>query len=394
MDLETVQLLLSPDGERILDEARLLEGSLLTRLTALRKRCPARVAGAALSLLDLRKRATRKFSRAGRMFFTPEALEQASSETVSAYRAERFKKNACVLDLACGIGGDTIGLAGRCSVTAVDRDPVRIAMAKRNVKVYGLSERVKFTCADVAEIPLDADAAFLDPSRRIGARRTVRLDQMSPSTEFLHRLIASIPNAAIKLSPATDYAEMESLGGEIEFISESGECKEALVWLGDFMTASKRATVLPSRDTLIFEETPEVAVGMPGRYLYEPDACVIRAHLVEHLANRIGAWKVDERIAYLSSDALVETPFADAYEVLDSLPFNLRLVSQHLNAMSAGRVIVKKRGVPFEPREIEKKLKTKGRRELVLVLTRFSDKLHALICVPVAAGAAGESGEQ
>jgi len=382
MDLETLQFLLTPDGARLLDEAKCLDGSFLTRLTTLRKKHPAAVASAALELLELRKRGERKFTHAGDMFFTREALEQASSEVISTYRAERFARDSHVLDLACGIGGDTIGLARRCFVTAVDRDPVRLAMAKRNLEVYGRADRVEFVCADVTQIPLETDSAFLDPSRRTEGRRVVRLTQLSPPLEFIRRLTESIPNSAIKLSPGTDYDELEALHGEIEFISERGECKEALVWFGGFKTVSRRATILPGSHTMEYEPVPATAVSAPGKYLIEPDPCIIRAHLVENLANRIGAWKIDARIAYLASDKLVETPFADTYEVLDVLPFNLKAIQKRLRELDAGKVVVKKRGVPFEPMEIERRLKVQGSRELILVLTRISEKPYALICLP------------
>lgn len=382
MNLDTARFLLSPEGDQLLEEAASLRGSFLTRLTALRKQYPAEIAGSALDLLELRLRASKKFTRADCMFFTREALEQASSEVISTYRAERFPADGRVLDLACGIGGDTIGLARRCLVTAVDRDPVRVEMARRNLEVYGLAEKVTFICADVTEIPLEANAAFLDPSRRSDGRRIVKLSQLSPPLEFLRKLSEAIPSCAVKLSPATDYSELESLGGEIEFISESGECKEALIWLGDFKTAIRRATVLPGRDTIIYEPVESIPVRPPGKYVHEPDPAVIRAHLVEQFAAEVGAWKLDEQIAYLSSDSLVETPFGTAYQILDSLPFNLKALSRRLREWDAGRVIVKKRGVPFEPREIEQRLRTSGSRELIVIITRIAKRPHALICLP------------
>lgn len=382
MDLETIQFLLSPDGAQLLERAKSLEGTFLQRVTILRRDYPAQAASAALELLDLRKRAERKFSRASEMFFTRESLEQASDEVISAYRAERFPPDGQVLDLACGIGGDTISLAGRCFVRAVDNDPVRIAMAARNLEVYGLSSRVEFICDDVSNIPLEADAAFLDPSRRPGQRRVTSLSEVSPPLEFIRNLIAAVPDCAVKLSPATDDSELESLGGEIEFLSEGGECKEALVWFGGFKTADRRATILPGRATLVESTVQPVNIGRPGKFLYEPDPCMIRAHFVEQVANIIGAWQMDARIAYLSSDSLIHTPCATAYQVLDTLPFNLKSINRRLRELGAGKIIVKKRGVPFDPLEIERKLRLEGNREFILVLTRISDKPHAVICVP------------
>ena len=63
------------------------ESSRLPALDALRKRFPADLAAAALETTLLRKRATVKFAKAEEMFFTREALEQATGEAVAAYRA-------------------------------------------------------------------------------------------------------------------------------------------------------------------------------------------------------------------------------------------------------------------------------------------------------------------
>ncbi len=61
-------------------------------------------------------------------------------------------------------------------------------------------------------------------------------------------------------------------------------------------------------------------LGAPGRYLYDPDPAVGRAGLVETLAPSLGAWKLDERIAYLTSDAAVETLFARRFVVRSVVP--------------------------------------------------------------------------
>lgn len=380
IDVAATEFLLSSEGAELLAYARSLSGDFLKRLTTLRKRYSPDVSSAALELLELRHRAARKFTRADEMFFVREALEQSSCETISRYRAERFPEGVCVLDLGCGIGGDTIGLASRGPVIAVDRDPVRLAMARRNIEVYGLANRVRFVRADITEIPLRADAAFLDPSRRAEGRRLRHLADLSPSVDFIDRLIREIRDCAIKLSPATPDEELDALGGEIEFVSEGGECKEAVAWFGCMKTADRRATVLPRRATITRRPMEPVEVREPGRYLIEPDACVVRAHLVEQFAHDIGAWKIKDLIAYLSADQLVESPLGDAYEILESMPFNPKAVNHHLREMDAGKIIVKKRGVPFEPEEVERKMKLTGSKVFVLVLTRIRGKVWALIC--------------
>jgi len=95
-------------------------------------------AGAALETTLLRQRGAAKFSRAADMYFTRAALEQASAEVVSTYRADRIASAGFqhVADLGCGIGGDSISLAARVKVIGVDWDPVRVAMAQENLHAY------------------------------------------------------------------------------------------------------------------------------------------------------------------------------------------------------------------------------------------------------------------
>jgi SAM-dependent methyltransferase len=383
MDIETVDYLLSPEGATLLAAASSLSGSLLQRLTTLRKHYPAHLANAAVETLELRKRAEKKFSRAHQMFFTREALEQSSGEVISGYRAERYAEGSCVLDIACGIGGDTISLAQRCRVIAVDSDPVRIKMAEHNASVYGVSDNVRFICANAEDIDISADAAFIDPSRRVGGRRTINLSEISPSAEFIHRLHDAIPNTGVKLSPMMNDDDLRSLGGGMEFISQSGECKEAVVWYGSLCHASLSATVLPIRATICHADDVEAPIREPGRFIYEPEPCIIRAHLVDELAVNLGAWKLDASIAYLSSDERVDSPFWRGYKVEDFLPFNVKHLSRRLRELGIGRVIVKKRGVPFEPAEMEKRFKGPGEREAVLILTRIGDRHWAFICAPI-----------
>jgi hypothetical protein len=120
-----------------------------------------------------------------------------------------------------------------------------------------------------------------------------------------------------------------------------------------------------------------------ARYLYEPDAAVIRAHLVEHLAVAIGATKVDEQIAYLTADELIETPFATAYRVKEGIPFGLKRINQYLRTLDVGELVIKKRGLAIDPERFRRQLKYGGEQDrVVLVLTRIRDQPTALICRP------------
>src|SRR5690606_32783931 len=83
--------------------------------------------------------------------------------------------------------------------------------------------------------------------------------------------------------------------------------------------------------------------GPPGRYLYEPDGAVIRAHLVAEVARELDGGLVDPAIAYITADAHRPTPYATAYEITDRLPFNVKKLKALLRERRVGTLTVKKR---------------------------------------------------
>jgi len=383
--LETLDFLLSERGAAVLEALKpddLHDRAVLGTLTRLRRSCSPQEAAAAVALARLRLRARAKFPRAAEMFFTEEALQQASGETISRYRARRYAAFDRVADLGCGIGGDTIGLAtAGHEVIAVDRDLLRARLARANARVLGLGERVHIVCADLRQQWWGTSAAFVDPSRRVGGRRVFSIYEMEPPLPDILALRDRTPHMGVKVHPGVDDLGLPS-DCEVEFISEGGTCKEAVLWFGDLSTGvPRRATLLPGEHTLAWEPVEPVPVGPPGAYLYEPDPAVIRAHVVEHLAWRIGARKLDEEIAYLTGDRAIQTPFARCYPVWEALPFNLKELNRRLRALGVGSVVVKKRGSAVDPEAFRRRLKTvPGGRSAVVVLTQAAGRPIMLIC--------------
>jgi hypothetical protein len=323
------------------------------------------------------------------MYFTRQALEQASAEVVCRYRAQRFVVYSRVVDLCCGIGGDALALASQGEVLAIDIDPVRTRMAQANAGVYGVEDHLCTKCADVTSATLPKKvAAWADPSRRVAGRRVYTTEAYQPPLSVLLELTNRAPGTGIKLSPGVDYAELHALLGarayEVEIISVRGEAREAVLWLGELCTARRRATLLPGEQTLVERPLAErVPVTSVAQYLYEPDAAVIRAHLVEHLAVEIGATKIDEQIAYLTADDRIGTPFATAYRVEASMPFGLKRINRYLGTLDIGELVIKKRGLAIDPEQFRRRLKYGGGKDrVVLVLTRVRDRPTALVCWP------------
>lgn len=386
--------LLTPGGQEVLRAAEALaprEEAYLSALGALRRAMPRAsraLVGAALDTTLLRARARRKFSRASGMYFTREALEQATIETVGKYHARRFAGAACVADLGCGVGGDTLHLAATHEVTAVDRDELRLIMARENLAAYEAQARL--VRADLTSpgflraLGLKRSAIFCDPSRREAGRRTFNIRDYSPPLPMVLGWQHAWPERpmGIKLSPGVDLQHLSGIEGEVEFISFEGELKEAMLWLGPLRGVPRRATLLPLEESLIAASPEAAPLSDPSGYLYEPDPAVMRAGLVAELAHRIGAAQIDPDIAYLTSSRLVPTPFARAFAIEATMPFGLKRLREWLRVRGVGKVVIKKRGSPLEPRELEHALRLRGDASRTLFLTHVRGEPYVLVGEP------------
>ncbi|MFO0846102.1 MAG: class I SAM-dependent methyltransferase [Gemmataceae bacterium] len=383
MDLAQLQALQTAEGQVLLAQAAELapdESTFLACFNKLSKFASSGLTRAALETALLRRKARAKFRLADRMFFTREALEQASSEPVSRHRARRFTGLPCVADLCCGVGGDALALAEGTHVFAVDRDPLRLAMARLNVAAYGGISQATFLEGDVLHIGLPRlDGAFVDPDRRVGGRRTLSVHACQPPLpSLLTRLPRDIP-IGVKLAPGVPLQELREFDAEAEFVSLGGELKECVLWPGPGRTATRRATLLPGSETLTAGEAALPPAGEPEGWLYDPDPAVVRAGLVAELAGQIGAKPLDASIAYLTSREPIDTPFAKRYAIAAAMPFHLHRLRDYLREHRVGRVQVTRRGSPVEPAEVERKLKLSGDEFRTVVLTRVLGRPFALI---------------
>ncbi len=402
--------LLTSQAQQVLAEYSTLDlssSALMKASETLRQTFSADQVNTILTTIRLRQRAKAKFSKAENMYFTQDALEQASADVVTAYRARRFESYDNVLDLCCGIGGDAIGLAAFSEnearrVHGVDLDPVRLAMATENVRAYGGRQRFVTHCQDVHDAvrSLESNAWFVDPARRVSAdhgqsaerakqnqkKRIFDPEECSPPLSQVLAWRDFSPNGGVKLGPGIDHALVPA-DAEIEFISVKNEVREAVMWFGGLSTGDgvRRATLLPDGHSIFTVKEPDeddVPVLPLGRWIHEPDKAVIRAHLVRTLAVQNKAWRIDGQIAYLSTDSIVASPFWASYEVETWMPFSKQKLKKYLKEKNVGDVILKKRGSRVDLDQLRPALKGKGAETRVVFLTQINDKPVAIIAHP------------
>lgn len=113
-------------------------------------------------------------------------------------------------------------------------------------------------------------------------------------------------------------------------------------------------------------------VGPVGEWIVEPDPAVIRSGLVSVLAAELGGWLLDPHIAYIAgSGKLAGTPFGSGFQVLAEVPFARKALRRWLTTNGIGNVVIKKRGLELDPRELRRQLRLSGEGpELTLIMTR------------------------
>jgi len=393
MDVDSLATLLTPPGVRAVEAAtdELDAGSDPLRVaTEIRRRfdqLPPAIAAAAISQAQLRRRGRAKFGAAADlMWFTPEGLEQATRAEVADHRAMRFARlydqlgrQPRIADLCCGIGSDLRALAtAGCDVTGFDRDSLTVDVARANLRALAIPA-ARVECADVEALDRSPfDAAFLDPARRLDGRRTFDVHAYSPPWPYVAGLLASMP-AAVKVAPGIPH-ELVPTGVEAEWVSFAGNLKEAVLWSGSLATkgVSRRATLLPSGATLLPDDVV-ATTGEPLRYLYEPDDAVVRAHLVAELAGLVGGRLLDATTAYVTSDRLIATPFADAFEIDHVMAFSLKQLRHELRARTVGAVTIMKRGSAVDVEKLRRDLRLSGDQHAVVVLALVEGRHQVLI---------------
>lgn len=349
---------------------------------ALRQEFSPEVVRAALTLAGLRHQARTKFTRADQMWFDRTRLEQSTQELVARHKAQRFARcsDQTVLDLCCGLGADALAIAERARVLAVDASPLATWYTRQNAAAYEVAERIETLVSSAESVDVAGRFVHLDPDRRTNGQRQVRLEFGSPPLEYLQTLTQTAAGGAIKVSPASNFGG-KFAGCEIELISVQGECKEATIWFGALRaTAPFRATVLPSGDTIAgdpWDYRPRVTPL--GPYLFDPDPAVVRAGLVDCLAESIGLSRIDDAEEYLTGDQPVRSPFVRGFEVLADLTNNPTEIRDYFRKGSFGQVEIKCRHIRVDADAVRRKLPLPGKEPGVLLFVRAAGKARAIV---------------
>lgn len=367
-------------------------------LAALRKDHSQGVVAVAVEAARARNRGASKLAPelVERLIADEQGVMVASSSMAASYKASCLVRAGAreVLDLCCGIGADAFELAGAgLAVTVVDRDPVRAWMAAHNARCQAITDDVSSPA--VLE-RISGNLVHLDPSRRDDRKRRHDYASYQPGPETIARIVGAAAGACVKLGPGVDFSLPPAPEGSfIELLSEQGRLTQALLWTGSLAIARgieaghRVATLLPSGERYGARPGPLIDLedwyesSGPERpvleYVYEADAALERGSLLGAFAREHGLRPIHPAVGVLTGESAIDSPWLTRFEVIDAMPWRSKAVKKRLRELNAGIVAVKTRAKVVEPDALQKDLRGKGDRELVVFVLKLGAKATAII---------------
>ena len=319
-------------------------------------------------------------------------IEQSSSEKTASYKAG-FVNAKSLLDLTGGFGVDSYFFSQkipRVILCEISRELSEIAAHNLNV-LRALN--INVINVDGIEYLKKSDKSFdwiyADPSRRDKTKGKVfKLSDCSPDiTKHLDLLLEKSKSILLKTSPLLDITiglkDLKSVE-EIHIISVKNEVKE-LLWIirGNHQPEPIIKTINiknTRREVFNFRRSQENTAlsnfSEPLKFLYEPNAAILKAGAFKTIGNQFHLKKLHEHTHLYTSEKEVKFP-GRVFRILTTYPYSKKSIAA-LNVPKANITI---RNFPISVADIRKKYKIKEGGELYLFFVKDLDnKLQILKC--------------
>ncbi|KAB7530457.1 class I SAM-dependent methyltransferase [Flagellimonas olearia] len=322
-------------------------------------------------------------------------IEQTSSEQTARYKAGLVDgKN--LLDLTGGFGVDAYFFSKK--IEKVFHCEINTELSEIATYNFGVLGQENITC-----VPEDGihylqnnsqkyDWIFVDPSRRnenIGKVFLLK-DCLPNIPEQLPLLFNHTQKVLIKVSPILDLTQgLEELSfvKEVHVVAVNNEVKELLYLLeqhhtGDVMI--KTINFTHDREVVFDfvlneEKVSSTKLGSPQRFLYEPNAAILKSGGFKIVGEKYGLQKLHQHSHLYTSETLVEFP-GRRFSIVQVLPYSKKT----LRSFSQTKANVTTRNFPLSVAEIRKKHKIKDGGDRYLFFTKnHDDSLLVLDCSKV-----------
>ena len=326
------------------------------------------------------------------IFYPPQLnLEQASSELTARYKS-KIISGELLIDITGGLGVDTYFLSKKIrKVYHCELHKQLSEIARHNFQKLGANNIKTFAQngLEVLEKIPKMDWIYVDPARRDHLnKKMIALNSYTPDiTKHLAFLLQKAQNLLLKTSPLLDITEgLKSLKTtkEIHIVAVKNEVKE-LLWIMNSKTENypKIKTVnMNGQKEDVFEflwkrnESQVSSFSQPLKYLYEPNAAVLKSGGFVELGTSLKINKLHKHSHLYTSENLVQFP-GRVFKVEKVIKFEKRI----LKKLGVDQANITTRNFPIPVNEIRQKLKIKEGGILYLFFTTdLTDQKIIVFC--------------
>ncbi|AOW20068.1 THUMP-like domain-containing protein [Urechidicola croceus] len=318
-------------------------------------------------------------------------IEQTSSEKTALYKSN-LVNGISLIDLTGGFGVDCFYFSKKINqVTHCEINEELSEIVSHNFNQLEISN-IQTIASDGIEyfkkINQKYDWVYIDPSRRNDSKGKVFLlrDCLPNVPNNLELLFKHSDNILIKYSPILDITSAINelrLVKEIHVVAVNNEVKELLFilennYLGKIQI--KTTNILKKTNQnfdFIFQNNAIPNFGIPEKYLYEPNAAIMKSGGFNDISTQLKISKLHQHSHLYTSDELVDFP-GRRFEIKHAIPFDKKLLKRLINN---GKANITTRNFPQNVAYIRKKLGIKdGGNQYVFFTTDINDKHIVLIC--------------
>ncbi len=334
------------------------------------------------------------FKTGGILYPQKLSIEQSSSECAAEYKSNLIGGRS-LIDLTGGFGVDDYYFSKRFDkVVHCEINDELSAIAQHNFSVLKAAN-VTFHLGDGNEKLEKSgerfDWIYIDPARRSDSKGKVFMlkDCLPEVPSRLSFYFEHSDNIMIKTAPLLDItaglAELACVS-EIHVVAVKNEVKE-LLWIlrKGFSGRLRIFTVNLISDTRSeFDFFPDdetvIQYSLPGKYLYEPNAAILKSGGFRQVAAKFGLRKLHQHSHLYTSDELIEFP-GRAFNVNEILKYG----KEALKALRLlGKANITARNFPESVDQIRKALKiADGGEKYCFFTTNKNDVKIVLICTKI-----------
>jgi len=331
--------------------------------------------GELLTQIESRKKCASKLPSfiANQRFYFPSELaaEQATNQHVAEFHLSLAGAGKTVCDMTSGLGIDAMTISADNDVTALEIEQIKVNALTHNAAALGY-DKVKAICTNsleyIRETDRHYDIIFCDPARRDSeGRRTYAFADCTPDIiPDLDMILRKCDSLFIKASPMLDISEvldrLKDCLQRVYIVCLKGECKEVLCICRSANVESVTITAIdirPGDTDIVYEIAPQdigdnsapiAGLILPGMYLYEPNAAVMKLNCGRKLS---GSFEGLRRLGRNTNLYVAESLFSDfpgRKLKISSIPDKNKL-----KQMKGSKINVTSRNHPMSPPEIRRK---------------------------------------